>query len=519
MFNRKLQLRVGELIAALAVLLVAGVFVTESILQPLNRDSGVFAYTGRVILQGGLPYVDSWDHKGPLIYLLDTAGLAITSNNLAGIYLLEGCILAISLYISYRLWTGIISNLWAGIVALGFVLTYFSFYRGGNLTETWLLPFSLLTYSLSACYIIRGYETSDSAQPKVVLVSIFVGVSLAVAFLTRMNNAAGLLVLASALFIVDHRHRFKAILIGMVAFFAITASVLAWIYFNGAWRALIEQYWEFNMFYTSQILIAHRLTSIWILVREMILTPLGLGLILLAVSAPFMRRSGAPRGWKYALAIFLLALLADLAAIGSSGRSYRHYAVVAIGPLDLVIVLLLARLPTLAGGVCLRDKQPLAVLLVTLCVFALSAGTAIKGADYIAGGRALTSKVSNPLKSYLVEHTSPDECVLIHGNDTRLYAAANRKSVTKFGYLGGVSRKFKGSYRKYMDEALEGRPKYIVASPRSCGLSKKRCKDHHMYAKLRLFMKANYKLEQNIGGFQFWRRTTAGPGRPCGPPF
>jgi len=120
---------------------------------------------------------------------------------------------------------------------------YFAFYVGDNLTETWLLPFSLLTYSLSACYIIGKFETSDNSQPSVVLVSIFVGVSVAVAFLTRMNNAAGLLVVALALFVIDHLHRFKATMIGVLAFLSITAPVLAWIYFNGAWPALIEQYW------------------------------------------------------------------------------------------------------------------------------------------------------------------------------------------------------------------------------------------------------------------------------------
>ena len=37
---------------------------------PLDRDEGLFGYTGQVILDHGLPYKDSVDHKPPSVYYI-----------------------------------------------------------------------------------------------------------------------------------------------------------------------------------------------------------------------------------------------------------------------------------------------------------------------------------------------------------------------------------------------------------------------------------------------------------------
>jgi len=53
------------LFAALAALARA-----SSFRAPLAEDSGVYLYVGQVILDGGVPYADAADNKGPLTYLL-----------------------------------------------------------------------------------------------------------------------------------------------------------------------------------------------------------------------------------------------------------------------------------------------------------------------------------------------------------------------------------------------------------------------------------------------------------------
>ena len=65
------------------------------------RDSSVFTYIGKVILQGGMPYRDTFDHKGPLIYLINALGLAI--NERIGVWLIEFVTVFVILLAAYRL--------------------------------------------------------------------------------------------------------------------------------------------------------------------------------------------------------------------------------------------------------------------------------------------------------------------------------------------------------------------------------------------------------------------------------
>jgi len=70
-----------------SIFLIALVMLVISPLNPANpgRDSGVFLYVGQAILSGHIPYRDVWDHKPPLIYYIDTAGLMLTAGSLWGV--------------------------------------------------------------------------------------------------------------------------------------------------------------------------------------------------------------------------------------------------------------------------------------------------------------------------------------------------------------------------------------------------------------------------------------------------
>ena len=45
--------------------------------NPLHGDKEVFRYVGQLMLRGGVPYRDVFDHKPPLIFVLYWASLFI----------------------------------------------------------------------------------------------------------------------------------------------------------------------------------------------------------------------------------------------------------------------------------------------------------------------------------------------------------------------------------------------------------------------------------------------------------
>ena len=59
-------------VLALLLFLAADTFLGEH-----HEDSSMMLYVGKGILEGDIPYLDRWDNKGPLQYLLNAAGSAL----------------------------------------------------------------------------------------------------------------------------------------------------------------------------------------------------------------------------------------------------------------------------------------------------------------------------------------------------------------------------------------------------------------------------------------------------------
>ena len=106
-------------------------------------DSSVFNYVGKVILGGGMPYRDSFDHKGPLIYLIDALGQLIHKH--LGIWFIELTVIFIILVLAYK--TAKLSgcnNIRALYVVLATMISLVLYLDGGNLVEEYACLFIML---------------------------------------------------------------------------------------------------------------------------------------------------------------------------------------------------------------------------------------------------------------------------------------------------------------------------------------------------------------------------------------
>ena len=83
--NRLLGVVWGIVIALLLVLAI------DSFIAKPGGDSAIFMYVAQGILEGEVPYLDRWDHKGPLLYLINAVGLLI--DEVWGLWLVQGVFL------------------------------------------------------------------------------------------------------------------------------------------------------------------------------------------------------------------------------------------------------------------------------------------------------------------------------------------------------------------------------------------------------------------------------------------
>jgi hypothetical protein len=127
------------------------------------NDSSVFAYIGWGMTRGLVPYRDLWDHKGPLLYYLQFAGISLHPASTAGIGIQEALALSAAFFLLYRIITSFASSpISLGIALLSLVfVAHFS--EGGNLCESWtLLP-------LAGAHYLTWRWCADRSAPGVLL--------------------------------------------------------------------------------------------------------------------------------------------------------------------------------------------------------------------------------------------------------------------------------------------------------------------------------------------------------------
>ena len=154
------------------------VIALDSLVGMPGRDSGVFIYVGQGLLDGEIPYLDRWDHKGPLLYVLNAAGWLV--GRVPGIWLLGSLFLVSSAWFAFRI-TKEAFGATAALVSLAMFLIFFpKFAQGGNLTEHYALLFQFSTLLLFLR--IEQRRRSNDIWP-----ALAIGMLGAGAFLLRPN--------------------------------------------------------------------------------------------------------------------------------------------------------------------------------------------------------------------------------------------------------------------------------------------------------------------------------------------
>lgn len=145
-------------------------------------DSLVFKQMGLAILQGKVPYLELFDHKGPVIYFINAFSQWLIPGRW-GLFLLFCINIAAATYVWWLIASLFVksrSTVWP--IAIG-LFSYILVLSDGNLTEEWsLLPISYCLY-VFVRHFVEGKEISAKAF-------FLIGISLGVVTFLRINNMA-----------------------------------------------------------------------------------------------------------------------------------------------------------------------------------------------------------------------------------------------------------------------------------------------------------------------------------------
>jgi len=397
-----------------------------------NIDSAFFAFAGQLVREGHVPYISFWDHKPPLIYLIDALALTVSGGAVWGIWLVTVAALLATLGMTWVTWRPTVGPT-AAAIGIAWVAFSISLVTPFNLTEGFVLP-----VQAAAILLLSRWSPSRGAF----VPALIAGVLLGVAFLLRPNligTPGAVLTTMVVGLVLTGRARMLAAWFGGAALglTLAVAPVLLWLGAHGALRPFWDQVFHYNAVYStaswpSRARAAFDGVAITTIYGTLLLPCIGW---LVAAHRLGSRSSGVVA--KPALLFGMLWAPIELALAAVPGRTYMHY----FAPLLLPLGYLAAIAAAETFGLVNRAMAPPAARwfrreasVVVCAVIALVplGRMALEVRDSgLRGNRADQVAVT---AQYVREHTPPGSPLLVWGHAADVHFFADRPAAGRFVY-------------------------------------------------------------------------------------
>lgn len=450
---KNLRTKVGILLLISSLAFIFSMQCSINIFQSGDSltDSSVFKTVALYMDEGYMPYKDTFDHKGPLIYLYNWIGMQISYWR--GIWVIEFLSLTSTFLIFYKI-ARLFCNRKFSILTLLIVTVPLNLYfDGGNMSEEYALP-----YIAAALYIFIDYFLNNIINRKRLIIC---GLSFGAVCLLRINMIPVWIVFCIAVLIDCLRLKNYKKIGYFISYFLIGIGIicipiLMWLICRGAFVEFINDYFLFNFMYSESSTGLDR----W----ETFLFFLNTPFILAACVATACLCNTSKKYFNYAYGI---SIIVTLIMISMSGRKYGHYGMILIPLLCYPI----AKLAEKAKDDL--EKKATWPIIAIVIIFSVSVCPAwIQSIDNTVTNymqrdmvESESSTISSKVIDYVVNNTTEDDLITVYGNWDIIYAKSRRLSASKYSYQDPIIHIDHNKYDEYFNELNEMRPKLIIVTP------------------------------------------------------
>ncbi|MCF0186969.1 MAG: hypothetical protein HUJ98_10840, partial [Bacteroidaceae bacterium] len=317
------KLSFTKLIIAFAMAVTALLVLMQSPLSPwkyevVSSDIAVFKYVAHIIEEGGMPYRDVFDHKGPLIFLLNVVGDLISSYR--GIWIVEYAFMLatiIGMYMIARLYCSPMMSCFLAVMCTTPLNVAF---QEGNLTEEYAMPFIAF-----AIYIFLDYFQNHKITNLRLMIC---GFCFAGVFLLRANMIAvwiaGCVAVLIYSLMVEKKFPLKFILWFVAGAAILIVPIFIWLLAGGAFKDFITDYFLFNMTYSNNNNWGGHWSELKVMVIFAQFDLFLIGVIILLIS---IYRGGKD---KKIYVGYLAYMFVTLYLASISGLTFRHYTMIMV---------------------------------------------------------------------------------------------------------------------------------------------------------------------------------------------
>ena len=459
------HLLVAAWVVVLAYLLLAaiGAFIYDC--SEDIGDSCEYIYVAKGILEGDIPYFDRWDHKGPLLYLLNLIGLVIHES--WGLWVVQGAFLlgaSSFAFLTLRRGFGTTPALFS--LAL-FLVSYSRLAPQGNDTELYLLLFQFLALFL----FLHSQEQPNPAASRAsfTFLHLAIGALGAASFLLKPNHIA-LWIVIGLYWLLLRGNSLRKLAWAVVGGGSVLVFVAGLFIALGAWNALWDALFEFNFAHSSapiqdRLEVLRHLIAMMFPISMLVIASWCIGIILLV-------RRQVPLGGVKDLLIVALALLPiEVISLSLSGIKNNKNLLTALP----VFALLLAFLVYLPVKRRLIAPSLLGFTLLFGVTYYASPHTNFtplvrnfeRAGQYLSGTE---SPQAARLRDLIQGSTEPHDPILVWGRGAWIYLLSDRDAPTRFfyGYPLTMPNYTDQTIRhEFVSDVMTSMPKFIVDTRKS----------------------------------------------------
>ncbi len=417
---------------------IAFYILLESPLNPWSKhlsdiDSAIFIYFGKAMHEGKLPYRDMFDHKGPLLWLIEYIGVALGRGSTTGIWFLELAAMTFDVAMAYKCARKVCRSSFISLIMTGMsFVPLITFLYGGNLSEEWALPFVY-----ASLYIYLDYLIADRFS----FLRIFTAGACCGAVLSIRPNMVAVWVVFSLWILaglIIKKEWNKAGICAAAFFSGCAAAILPFIIYYAAYGQLGQMWYDyitFNIFYCNTYGGFGNLVPV---MRQFLsLSPLlTVPFVLLAIWLVISDR----RSWQWTLILFML--VTGITA-SSGGRAFLHYAIIFTPCIVMPLAALADDMLKLAAGNKRMGKRAgyvcTAAVLCIICAMFLKYNSGFRGQPDKFRSLRAENKNDEGLIAYIKANTMPGEPIMLNGMNSMYYYASghycnNRNFIQHTGY-------------------------------------------------------------------------------------
>ncbi|MFV0467475.1 MAG: hypothetical protein ACK5MK_00965 [Dysgonomonas sp.] len=210
-------------------------------------DSANYLMMGKMLLHGMIPYLDFFDHKGPLVMFIEAFGQMIVPDR-NGVFILQIINLTLVLSLTFKTARLILNKINSFIVVV-VTLFFFAFtIEGGNLTEEYSLLFLSLTFWLTCRF---GLDKKNEVKPFHIFI---IGICAGFLVWIRLNNLGALCACVVFIFVVIIKNKnwkglFSLFLFFILGLLTVSLPVIIYFLYHGALYDMLFASFLYNFKY------------------------------------------------------------------------------------------------------------------------------------------------------------------------------------------------------------------------------------------------------------------------------